>query len=180
MMIATMKEKYDQTAVPALKESYGYANPMQVPRITKVVINMSVNTKVDKDTLKAVSDDLAKIAGQRPVITKARKSISNFALREGMPIGAKVTLRGTRMYEFLDRLINVALPRIRDFRGVSARSFDGRGTYTLGLKEQTIFPEINPDNVKRSQGMDISIITTAETDAEARDLLKSLGMPFAS
>lgn len=179
-MIATMKEKYDQTAVPALKESYGYANPMQVPRITKVVINMSVNTKVDKDTLKAVSDDLAKIAGQRPVITKARKSISNFALREGMPIGAKVTLRGTRMYEFLDRLINVALPRIRDFRGVSARSFDGRGTYTLGLKEQTIFPEINPDNVKRSQGMDISIITTAETDAEARDLLKSLGMPFAS
>ncbi len=179
-MIATMKDKYEKTAVPALKESYGYANPMQVPRITKVVINMSVNTKVDKDTLKWVSEDLAKISGQRPAITKARKSISNFALREGMPIGAKVTLRGARMYEFLDRLINIALPRIRDFRGVPVKSFDGRGTYTLGLKEQTIFPEINPDTVKRSQGMDISIVTTAETDTEARDLLRSLGMPFAS
>lgn len=179
-MIATMREKYQKTAVPALQESYGYANPMQVPRISKVVVNMSVNTKVDKDALKAVSDELAKISGQRPAITKARKSISNFALREGMPIGAKVTLRGERMYEFLDRLINIALPRIRDFRGVSAKSFDGRGTYTLGLKEQSIFPEINPDNVKRSQGMDISIVTTAETDAEARDLLRNLGMPFAS
>lgn len=179
-MIPTMKEKYDQEVVPALKKAHGYANPMQVPRITKVVVNMSVNTKVDKDTLKSISDDLAKISGQRPVITKAKKSISNFALREGMPIGAKVTLRGTRMYEFLDRLMNVALPRIRDFRGVSAKAFDGRGSYTLGLKEQTIFPEINPDNVKRTQGMDISIITTAETDAEARDLLKHLGMPFAA
>lgn len=179
-MIATMKEKYDKVAVPALKQSYGYKNPMQVPRITKIVINMSVNTKVDKDTLKSVSDDLAKISGQRPVITKAKKSISNFALREGMSIGAKVTLRGARMYEFLDRLINIALPRIRDFRGVSAKAFDGRGTYTLGLKEQSIFPEINPDSVKRSQGMDISIVTTAETDAEAREMLKSLGMPFAA
>ncbi len=179
-MIPTMKEKYDQQVVPALKEAHGYANPMQVPRISKVVVNMSVNTKVDKDALKSISDDLAKISGQRPVITKAKKSISNFALREGMPIGAKVTLRGARMYEFLDRLVNVALPRIRDFRGVSAKAFDGRGSYTLGLKEQTIFPEINPDNVKRTQGMDISIVTTAETDAEARDLLKHLGMPFAA
>ncbi len=179
-MIPTMKEKYNQEVVPALKKAHGYANPMQVPRITKVVVNMSVNTKVDKDALKSISDDLAKISGQRPVITKAKKSISNFALREGMPIGAKVTLRGARMYEFLDRLMNVALPRIRDFRGVSAKAFDGRGSYTLGLKEQTIFPEINPDNVKRTQGMDISIVTTAETDAEARDLLKHLGMPFAA
>jgi large subunit ribosomal protein L5 len=179
-MIPTMKDKYDRTVVPALKSEHGYANPMQVPRITKVVINMSVNTKVDKDMLKAVADDLARISGQRPVITKAKNSISNFGLREGMSIGAKVTLRGVRMYEFLDRLINVALPRIRDFRGVSAKAFDGRGSYTLGLKEQTIFPEINPDNVKRSQGMDISIVTTAETDAEARALLKHLGMPFAA
>ena len=179
-MIPTLKEKYKSTVVPALKEAHGYKNPMQVPRITKVVVNMSVNTKVDKDAFKAVTDDLARISGQRPVTTKARLSISNFGLREGMPIGAKVTLRGARMFEFLDRLINVALPRIRDFRGVSSTAFDGRGSYTLGLKEQTIFPEVNPDNVKRNQGMDITIVTTAETDAEARDLLKHLGMPFAS
>ncbi len=179
-MIPTLKEKYANTVVPALKKEHGYANPMRVPRITKVVINMSMNTKVDKDTFKAVTDDLARISGQRPVVTKARLSISNFGLREGMPVGAKVTLRGARMYEFLDRLINVALPRIRDFRGVSSTAFDGRGSYTLGLKEQTIFPEVNPDNVKRMQGMDITIVTTAETDAEARDLLKHLGMPFAT
>jgi len=179
-MIPTLREKYNGTVVPALKEAHGYKNPMQVPRITKVVVNMSVNTKVDKDTFKTVTDDLTRIAGQRPVVTKARLSISNFGLREGMPIGAKMTLRGARMYEFLDRLINVALPRIRDFRGVSSTAFDGRGSYTLGLKEQTIFPEVNPDTVKRAQGMDITIVTTAETDAEARDLLKHLGMPFAS
>lgn len=177
-MIPTLKEKYNSTVVPALKEAHGYKNPMQVPRITKVVVNMSVNTKVDKDSFKVMTEDLARIAGQRPITTKARLSISNFGLREGMPIGAKVTLRGTRMYEFLDRMINVALPRIRDFRGVPSTSFDGRGSYTLGLKEQTIFPEINPDNVKRVQGMDVTIVTTAETDAEARDLLKHLGMPF--
>lgn len=178
-MMPTMKQKFSETVVPALKESYGYKNPMQVPRINKIVVNMAVNTKVDKDALKAVADDLARITGQRPVITKARKSISNFGLREGMSIGAKVTLRGARMYEFLDRLINVALPRIRDFRGVSAKGFDGRGNYTLGLREQTIFPEVNPDNVKKVQGMDITIVTTAATNAEARDLLKHLGMPFA-
>ena len=179
-MTVTMKAKYDDVVVPALKEAHGYRNPMQVPRITKVVVNMSVNTRGDKDTLKIASEDLARITGQRPAITKARKSISNFALREGMEIGAKVTLRGARMFEFLDRLINIALPRIRDFRGVSAKAFDGRGNYTLGLREQTIFPEINPDNVKRSQGMDITIVTTATTDKEARDLLKHLGMPFAA
>ncbi len=179
-MIPTLKEKYQKTVAPALRDAHGYKNPMQIPRLTKVIINMSVNTKVDKDALKAVTDDLGRISGQRPVTTKARLSISNFGLREGMPIGAKVTLRGARMYEFLDRLINVALPRIRDFRGVSAKAFDGRGNYTLGLREQTIFPEVNPDNVKKVQGMDITIVTTAETDAEARDLLKQLGMPFAS
>jgi large subunit ribosomal protein L5 len=179
-MIPTLKEKYQNTVAPALKSAHGYKNPMEVPRIVKVVVNMSVNTKVDKDTFKAVTEDLARITGQRPITTKARLSISNFGLREGMPIGAKVTLRGARMYEFLDRLINIALPRIRDFRGVPSTSFDGRGSYTLGLREQTIFPEVNPDNVKRVQGMDITIVTTAETDAEARDLLKQLGMPFAA
>ena len=179
-MTVSMKQKFDETVVPALKEAHGYKNPMEVPRISKVVINMGVNAKVDRDGMKAVTDDLARITGQRPVVTKARKSVSNFALREGMAIGAKVTLRGAHMFEFLDRLINVALPRIRDFRGVSDKSFDGGGNYTLGLREQTIFPEINPDTVKRNQGMDITIVTTAKTDGEARDMLKQLGMPFAA
>ena len=153
---------------------------MEVPRLLKVVVNMSVNASVDKDALKAVAEDLAKITGQRPVITKARKSIANFKLREGMPIGAKVTLRGAMMYEFLERLIRATLPRIRDFRGVSRTGFDGRGNYTLGLKEQTLFPEIQPDQVKRIQGMDITIVTTAKTNDEARELLQLLGMPFAN
>ena len=141
---------------------------------------MSVNAQVDRDTLKLVADDLAKITGQRPSIRKATKSISNFKLREGMPIGAKVTLRGARMYEFLERLIHATLPRIRDFRGVSPKAFDGRGNYTLGLKEQTLFPEIESDKVKRVQGMDITIVTTAKTDADAKELLKLLGVPFAT
>ncbi len=179
-MTVAMKQKFDETVVPALKEAHGYKNPMEVPRISKVVINMGVNAKVDRDGMKAVTDDLARITGQRPVVTKARKSVSNFALREGMVIGAKVTLRGAHMFEFLDRLINVALPRIRDFRGVSDKAFDGGGNYTLGLREQTIFPEINPDTVKRNQGMDITIVTTAKTDGEARDMLKQLGMPFTA
>ena len=179
-MTVAMKQKFDETVMPALKEAHGYKNPMEVPRISKVVINMGVNAKVDRDGMKAVTDDLARITGQRPVVTKARKSVSNFALREGMVIGAKVTLRGAHMFEFLDRLINVALPRIRDFRGVSDKAFDGGGNYTLGLREQTIFPEINPDTVKRNQGMDITIVTTAKTDGEARDMLKQLGMPFAA
>ena len=141
---------------------------------------MGVNTMVDRDMLKAVADDLAKITGQRPAITHATKSISNFKLREGMPIGAKVTLRGERMYEFLERLIHATLPRIRDFRGIPAKAFDGRGNYTLGLKEQSLFPEIEADKVKRVQGMDITIVTTAKTDADAKELLKLLGMPFAN
>jgi len=179
-MIPRLKEKYQTEVVKAMRESGGYVNPMQVPRVSKVVLNIGLDATVDKDLFKSITEDLGRIAGQRPVVTHSRKSISNFKLREGMPIGAKVTLRGARMYEFLDRLINVALPRIRDFRGVSPKGFDGRGNYGLGLKEQTIFPEIDPDKVKRTQGMDVCIVTTAKTDAEARNLLKHLGMPFAS
>ena len=178
-MTARLKERYRNEVVAALRKDRGYANVMQVPRLQKIVVNVGVGTDVDRDALKAVTEDVARITGQRPVVTKARKSISNFKLREGMAIGAKVTLRGERMYEFLDRLLNVALPRIRDFRGVSTRSFDGSGNYSLGLKEQSIFPEINPDQVKRVQGMDITMVTTAATDEEARALLQLLGMPFA-
>ncbi len=178
--MTTLKTKYEEQAVPSLREAHGYKNPVQVPRLVKVVVNIGVDTSVEKDLFKALQDDLARITGQRPVVTLARKSISNFKLRAGMPIGAKVTLRGARMYEFLDRLINVALPRIRDFRGVSPDAFDGRGNFTLGIREQTIFPEVNPDQVKKTQGMDISVVTTAETDKEARELLRHLGMPFAS
>ena len=178
--MATLQEKYKKEIVKKLRESGKYANPMQVPRLVKVVINMSVSASADKDALKQVAEELTKISGQKPIITQARKSISNFKLREGMSIGAKVTLRGARMFEFLERFIGAALPRIRDFRGVSRRSFDGRGNYTLGLKEQTIFPEIQPDQIKRSQGMDITIVTTAKTNDEALELLQLLGIPFAN
>jgi len=175
--MASLQEKYKKEIVKTLRESGKYANPLQVPRLTKIVVNMGVSTAADKDMLKAVAEDLARITGQRPIITKAKKSISNFKLRTGMPIGAKVTLRGIRMYEFLERLISAALPRIRDFRGVP-KTFDGHGNYTLGVKEQTIFPEIEPDHVKKTQGMDITMVTTAETDEEAMELLKLFGMPF--
>lgn len=178
-MTARLKEKYGKDIVAAMMASRGYRNKLEVPRLTKIVLNMGVGADTDRDALKAVSEDLAKIAGQQPVITKARKSISNFKLREGMPIGAKVTLRGERMYEFLDRLVSAALPRIRDFRGVPVKSFDQGGNYSLGLQEQTIFPEINPDQVKRMQGMDITFVTTAKSAEEARELLAHLGMPFA-
>ncbi|MBN1269435.1 MAG: 50S ribosomal protein L5 [Kiritimatiellae bacterium] len=177
--MARLKQKYQTEIVPQMKEAKGYRNVMQVPRVTKVVVNMGTGTKHDRDALKAVVEDLALITGQRPITTKSRKSIANFKLRQDMPIGAKVTLRGARMYEFLDRLINSALPRIRDFRGVPPGSFDGRGNYTLGLKDQTIFPEIDPDRVKAMQGMDITICTTATSNDDARELLKLLGMPFA-
>jgi large subunit ribosomal protein L5 len=177
--MATLQDKYLNEVVPALTKELEYTNPMKVPKVTKVVVNMSTNVNVDKDTFKAMTEDLALITGQRPLITKARKSISNFKLREGVPLGAKVTLRGKRMFEFLDRLIGVALPRIRDFRGVSPKGFDGRGNYNLGLNEQTYFPEVDPDKIKKSQGMDICVVTTAETDDEGRELLKRLGMPFA-
>ncbi len=178
--MTALKEKYKSDVVKALRSSGKYKNPMEVPRLAKIVVNMSVSSSADKDALKGVAEELAKITGQKPVITKARKSIANFKLRTGMPIGAKVTLRGSLMYDFLERLISAALPRIRDFRGVSRTGFDGRGNYTLGLKEQTIFPEIQPDQVKKTQGMDITMVTTARTNDEARELLQLLGMPFAN
>ena len=178
--MSILKEKYQKEVVKALKATGKYPSPMDIPRLSKVSINMSVNATVDRDTLKLVAEDLAKIAGQRPAITKATKSISNFKLREGMAIGARVTLRGNRMYEFLERLIHATLPRIRDFRGVSPKSFDGRGNYTLGLKEQSLFPEIESDKVKRVQGMDITIVTTAKNNADAKELLQLLGIPFAT
>jgi large subunit ribosomal protein L5 len=176
--MSTLHDKYKNEVVKKMRDSGRYSNVMEIPRVTKIVINASVNTSVDRDTLKLVAEDLARITGQKALITKAKVSISNFKLREGMPLGAKVTLRGERMYEFMERLISAAMPRIRDFRGVSRKSFDGRGNYMLGLKEHTIFPEIEPDQVKRIQGMDIAFVTTAKTDEEARELLASLGMPF--
>lgn len=178
-MTTEFKRVYDTSIKPAMMKELGYANQMQVPRISKVVINMGFDTTVDGDSVNTFAEELAAITGQRPVRRAAKKSVSNFKLREGMTIGLKTTLRGDRMYEFLNRLINVALPRLRDFRGVPAKSFDGRGNYTLGLSEQSIFPEIDPDKVKQSQGMDITIVTTAETDDEARKLLQLSGMPFS-
>jgi len=177
-VMARLKDKYQNEVAPALKESLGLGNPYQIPRIEKIVVNMGMGV-ADKDRLKSCTDELTLISGQRPRITKARKSISNFKVREGMTLGAKVTLRGARMYEFLDRLINAALPRIRDFRGVSATAFDGRGNYTLGIREQTIFPEIDPNDVSVAQGMDITIVTSSGEDESARELLKLMGMPFA-
>lgn len=178
-MTARLKEKYDKEVIPVLKKELGMSNPMRVPKLLKIVINMGIGI-AEKDALKTHVEELTAIAGQRPVITKAKKSISNFKLREGMNLGAKVTLRGTRMFEFLDRFISAALPKIRDFRGVSLHSFDGRGNYTVGIKEQTIFPEIDPNNAGLVQGMDITFVTTASDDKEAMLLLKHLGMPFAA
>lgn len=176
--MANLKQKYMETAVPALREKFGIKNPMVVPKLEKVVINMAFGI-VDKDTQKSVVDDLTKITGQKPVLCLARKSISNFKLREGMVIGAKVTLRGARMYDFFDRFINASLPRIRDFRGVSPKGFDGRGNYTMGLKEQSIFPEIDLSrHGAPEQGMDITVVTTAKNNEQARELLALLGMPF--
>ncbi|MBI3798097.1 MAG: 50S ribosomal protein L5 [Deltaproteobacteria bacterium] len=179
--MARLKEFYWQKVVPALRQELGYANIMQVPRLEKIVVNMGLgeatqNTKV----LEGGVSDLSLITGQKPIVTKAHKSIANFKLREGVPIGCAVTLRGERMYEFLDRLVSVALPRVRDFRGVSDRSFDGRGNYSLGIREHTIFPEINLDKVEQVKGFTISMVTTAKTDAEGRALLRALGMPFRS
>ena len=178
--MSKLQEKYKTEVVKKLHDSGKYKNPMQMPRLLKVVVNMSVSASADKDALKAVADELTRITGQKPVITKARKSIANFKLREGMPIGAKVTLRGSMMFDFMERLISATLPRIRDFRGVSRTGFDGRGNYTLGLKEQTLFPEIQPDQVKKTQGMDITMVTTARTNDDARELLQLLGIPFAN
>jgi len=177
--MARLNEDYKSRVAPALKEQFGYKNPMQIPSVTKIVVNMGVGEAASNSKLmEGALSDMAAITGQKPVTTRARKSISNFKLRDGMPVGCRVTLRGDQMWEFLDRLINVTLPRIRDFRGVSPKAFDGRGNYTLGLKEQIIFPEIDYDKVDKVRGMDITICTTANTNDEGRALLKQFSMPF--
>jgi large subunit ribosomal protein L5 len=177
--MSRLKEKYLSEVSPALMSKFEYKSVMQVPKVDKIVINMGVGDAVQNSkTLDAAVEELTIITGQKPVVTKAKKSIAGFRLREGMPIGAKVTLRGERMFEFLDKLISIALPRVRDFRGVSKKSFDGRGNYTLGVKEQLIFPEIDYDKVSKVRGMDIVIVTTANSDEEARELLTQFGMPF--
>ena len=178
-MAARLQDHYRKTVREALTKEFGYTNPMQVPKLDKIVINMGVGeATADSKKINLAVAELTAISGQKPVITKARKSIAVFKLREGMAIGCKVTLRKQQMYEFLDRLVNIALPRVRDFRGVSGKSFDGRGNYTLGLKEQLVFPEIDYDKVDKVRGMDIVICTTAKTDAEAKALLKGFDMPF--
>ena len=177
--MSRLKEKYTNEIVDAMNKKFGYSNIMQVPKLDKVVINMGVGEAKDNaKVLDAAIKDLETISGQKAVITKAKKSVANFKLREGMPIGCKVTLRGERMYEFADRLINLALPRVRDFRGVNPNAFDGRGNYALGIKEQLIFPEIEYDKVDKVRGMDIIFVTTANTDEEARELLTLFGMPY--
>lgn len=174
-----MKDRYDKEVAPALIESLKLSNPMEVPRIKKVIVNVGVGEALDNaKALDAAVGDITQITGQKPVITKARKSIANFKLREGRAIGVKVTLRGERMWSFLDRLMNIALPRVRDFRGISADAFDGRGNYTLGLREQLVFPEIEYDKIDKLRGLEISIVTSARTDDEGRQLLQMLGMPF--
>ncbi len=179
--MARLRERYREDIVPALQRELGYANIYQVPKLEKIVVNVGLGEAIANGrALEAATNDLATITGQQPVVTRAKKSIAAFKLRAGMPIGAMVTLRGERMYEFLDRLVSVALPRIRDFRGVSPNSFDGRGNYTLGLREQLMFPEIDYDRIDKIRGLEISIVTTAKTDDEGRRLLALLGMPFAS
>jgi large subunit ribosomal protein L5 len=176
-----LRELYETTIRPSLMQEFDYKNPMQVPRLEKIVVNIGVGEAVqDSKKVEAAASDLTAITGQHPVINKAKRSIATFKLRQGMPIGCKVTLRRERMYEFLDRLITVALPRVRDFRGVSGRSFDGRGNFALGLKEQLVFPEIDYDRVDATRGMDVVVVTTAKTDAEAKALLKGFDMPFAN
>lgn len=179
MEYSRLHNKYRDEIVPQLQKAYEYKNPMQVPRVQKVVLNMGLgDAGRDAKVLEQLADNMTQVAGQKAVITKARKSIANFKLREGMPVGCRVTLRRERMYEFLDRLINVAIPRIRDFRGLSGRSFDGHGNYSMGLTEQLVFPEIHYDNVPTIHGMDITIVTNAESDDEGRELLRLMGMPF--
>lgn len=179
-MSTRLKERYLNEAVPALQQKFGYKNLMQVPRLEKVIINMGLgDCKDDAKALENAVEELTQISGQKPMVTKARKSIANFKLREGMNVGAKVTLRGRRMEEFVDKLVSIALPRVRDFRGVSTKAFDGRGNYALGVREQLIFPEINYDKVQKIRGMEMIFVTTAHTDEEAKELLSLLGMPFA-
>ncbi len=177
--MSRMKERYDKEVAPALKKEFGYANVMAVPKIEKIVVNMGLGEATQNAKIVDTgTDEVARITGQKPVATRAKKSIAQFKVRQGMPIGAMVTLRGERMWDFLDRLISVALPRVRDFRGVSAKGFDGRGNYTLGLKDQLLFPEIDYMKVDKARGMNISVVTTAKSDEESRKLLQLLGMPF--
>ena len=179
-MANALKEKYVSEITPSMMKKFNYSSIMETPKIDKIVLNMGVGDAIaNSKNLDEAVEELAQISGQKPLITKAKKSIAGFRLREGMSIGAKVTLRGDRMYDFLDKLINIALPRVRDFRGVSTRSFDGRGNYTLGVKEQLVFPEIDYDKVNKIRGLDIVIVTTANTDEESRELLTQIGMPFA-
>ena len=179
--MARMKDFYKEEVAPALMKKFGYKSVMQIPKLDKIVINVGAGeAKENAKAIDSISGDLAKITGQKPVVCKAKKSVANFKLREGMPIGVKVTLRGERMYEFLDRLFNVALPRVRDFRGINPNSFDGRGNYALGIKEQLIFPEIEYDKIDKIRGLDVVICTTAKTDEEAKELLTQIGAPFAA
>ncbi len=174
-----MRQRYDETIVKAMTEKFGYKNALEVPRLEKITLNMGVGeASQDKKKVQTAAEEMALIAGQKPVITKAKKSIAQFKLREGMPIGCKVTLRRERMYEFLDRLVTIAMPRIRDFRGLNPKSFDGRGNYAMGLKEHIVFPEISYDRIEKVRGMDIIVTTTAKTDEEARELLRLFGFPF--
>ena len=179
-MATRLKEKYLAEAVPALQQKFGYKNVMEIPRLEKIIINIGLgDCKDNAKALETAVAELTQIAGQKPLVTKAKKSIANFKVREGMNVGAKVTLRGARMEQFMDKLVNIALPRVRDFRGVSAKAFDGRGNYALGIKEQLIFPEIDYDKVEKIRGMEMIFVTTAKTDEEAKELLRLLGMPFA-
>ena len=175
-----LQEKYEKEIIPAMIEKFGYKNIMEVPKLEKIVINMGVGeAKENQKDLESAVNDLTLIAGQKPILTRARKSVANFKIRENMAIGCKVTLRKAKMYEFADKLVTIALPRVRDFRGVSSKAFDGRGNYSLGIKEQLIFPEIEYDKIDKVRGMDIIFVTTAKTDEEARELLRFFGMPFA-
>lgn len=177
--MARLQELYKERVIPQLMERFGYRNVMEVPRLVKITVNMGVGEAVsDRKVIEHAMDDLARITGQRPVVTRVRKSVAGFKIREGWPIGCKVTLRGGRMYEFLDRLINIAIPRIRDFRGLNPRSFDGRGNYSLGIREQIVFPEIDYDKIDALRGMDVTITTSARTDEEARELLKAFNFPL--
>ena len=179
--MSRLRERYEKEVIPALKKEFGYSNVMAIPRIQKVVVNMGLGDATQNAKIVDTgADEIARITGQKPVITRAKKSIAQFKVRKGMPIGTMVTLRGERMYEFLDRLLSIALPRVRDFKGISAKGFDGRGNYTLGLRDQIIFPEIDYMKVDKARGMNVSVVTTAKTDEEARKLLQLIGLPFRS
>jgi large subunit ribosomal protein L5 len=177
--MARLKDRYREEVAPALKERFGIENPMRIPKLEKIIVNMGVGEAAqDVRRLDGAMEDLARITGQKPQLRRARKSVAGFKIREGMPVGARATLRGERMWEFLDRLVSIALPRVRDFRGINPNAFDGRGNFALGLREQTIFPEVSYDSIDSMRGLDVAVVTTAETDEEARELLRMLGMPF--